>query len=287
MMQHCRGFLFAACFFLCMSSAYGANCTVKATGVNFGNYTTKILKVVGTVTVTCTKNHSYAIALNQGIGPGATVTSRSMISGANVLGYGLYTDAARTINWGDSAGTNWVTGTGTGTAQKYNIYAEIPANEFSNVASYSDTIIASVEGAGIKTVSASFAVQANMLAYCVISASPLVFGNYTGIVNDATTSINVSCTNNTSYTIGLNAGSSSGATVSKRAMTGQSGALLYYALFSDATRTVNWGDSAATNWVSGTGTSSQQSLTVYGQIPAGQFPTPGSYSDTIQAVITY
>lgn len=287
MMQHCRGFLFAACFFLCMSSVYGANCTVKATGVNFGNYTTKIRKVVGTVTVTCTKNHSYAIALNQGIGPGATVTSRSMISGANVLGYGLYTDAARTINWGDSAGTNWVTGTGTGRAQKHNIYAEIPANEFSNVASYSDTITASVEGAGIKTVNASFAVKANMLAHCVISASPLVFGSYSGIVNNATTSINVSCTNNTSYTIGLNKGASAGATVRKRAMTGPGGALLKYALYSDAARTLNWGISAATNWVTGSGIGSQQSLTVYGQIPAGQFPTPGSYSDTIRAVITY
>lgn len=287
MMRSYRGFLLAACFFLFISYAYGANCTVNATGVNFGNYTTAIRKVVGTVTVTCTKNSSYAIALNQGLGPGATVTSRSMTSGANVLGYGLYTDAARTINWGDSAGTNWKTGTGTGKPIKYRIYGEIPANEFSNVASYSDTITASVEGQGIRTVNASFSVQANMLAHCVISASPLVFGSYTGTVNNATTSINVSCTNNTSYTIGLNKGASSGATVRKRAMTGPGGALLNYALYSDAARTVNWGISAATNWVTGSGIGSQQSLTVYGQIPAGQFPTPGSYSDTIQAVITY
>lgn len=287
MMRRSVKILLAAWISLSMASAFGANCTVKATGVNFGNYTTAIRKVVGTLTVTCTKNHSYSIALNQGHGPGATVTNRSMTSGVNVLGYGLYSDAARTVNWGDSAGTNWVSGTGTGRAQKHNIYAEIPANEFSNVAAYADTITASVEGFGFRTATASFAVKANMLAHCVISASPLVFGNYTGTVNNATTTIDVTCTNNTSYTIGLNQGSSSGATVRKRAMTGPGGALLRYALDSDAAHTVNWGNTAATNWVSGAGDGLQQPLTVYGQIPAGQFPAPGSYKDTVRALITY
>lgn len=269
------------------SSAYGKSCTIKATGVNFGNYNTAVRKVVGTVTVTCTKNASYAIALNQGLGTGATVTNRSMKSGSNVLGYGLYTDAARSINWGDSAGTNWVTGTGTGLAQKINIYGEIPANEYSNVGTYSDTITASVQGAGFKTANASFAVKANMLAHCILSAAPLVFGSYTGVVNNATTSIDITCTNQTSYTVGLNQGKSSGATVTKRAMTGPSSSLLHYGLYSDAGHTLNWGDTAATNWVSGAGAGSQQSLTVYGQIPGGQFPRPGSYSDTIIAKITY
>ena len=269
------------------SFAYGANCTIKATGVNFGNYSTAIRKVVGTLTVTCTKNVSYAIALNQGLGTGATVTSRSMKSGSNVLGYGLYTDAARTINWGDSAGTNWVTGKGTGLAQKYNIYAEIPANEYSNVGAYTDTITASVEGAGIKTVNASFAVKANMLAHCILSASPLNFGTYSGVVKSAITSIDITCTNNTSYTVGLSQGKSSGATVTKRAMTGPSSSLLHYGLYSDSAHTLNWGNTAATHWVSGVGVGSAQSLTVYGQIPAGQFPRPGSYSDTIIATITY
>ncbi len=269
------------------SSAFGANCTIKATGVNFGNYNTAVRKVVGTVTVTCTKNVSYAIALNQGLGTGATVTNRSMKSGSNVLGYGLYTDAARSINWGDSAGTNWVTGRGTGRAQKHNIYAEVPANEYSNVATYSDTITASVQGAGFKTANASFAVKANMLAHCILSAAPLVFGSYIGVVNNATTSIDVTCTNQTSYTVGLSQGKSSRATVTKRAMTGPAGTLLHYGLYSDSGHTLNWGDTAATNWVSGAGAGGKQSLTVYGQIPGGQFPRPGSYSDTIIAKITY
>lgn len=272
---------------LYMPAAFAASCTVKATGVSFGNYTTAIRKVAGTVTVTCTLNSSYSISLNQGLGPGATVTSRSMTSGASVLGYGLYTDAARSVNWGDSAGTNWVTGTGTGKAQKYNVYGEIPANEFSNVATYSDTITVYVQGAGIATATAAIKVTASVLAHCVISASPLNFGTYASIVTDSTTSIDVTCTNNTSYTVGLNAGKSAGATVTKRAMTGPGKALLHYGIYSDSAHTVNWGNTAAQNWVSGAGVGTQQALTVYGEIPAGQFPAPGSYSDTVTATITY
>ncbi len=287
MKRGCRVWLVCCFVFGMMPIASAANCTIKATGVSFGNYTTAVQEVVGTVTVTCTTNSSYAIALNQGLGPGATVTNRSMTSGPNVLGYGLYSDAARTVYWGDSAGTNWVTGTGTGKEQKYNIYAEIPANEFVNVASYADTITALVEGSGFATASASFSVKANVLAHCVISASSLSFGTYTGAVRDATTSIDVTCSNNTSYTVGLNTGTSSGATLVKRAMTGPAGALLYYGLYTDAAHTVNWGNTAATNWVAGTGAGAQQSLTVYGEISAGQFPAPGNYSDTIIAKITY
>ena len=43
----------------------------------------------------------------------------------------------------------------------------------------------------------------------------------------------------------------------------------------------------ATNWVSGTGNGSAQAITVYGQIPAAQYVTPGSYTDTITVSVTY
>jgi spore coat protein U-like protein len=39
--------------------------------------------------------------------------------------------------------------------------------------------------------------------------------------------------------------------------------------------------------VSGTGNGNAQTLTVYGQLPAGQYVTPGAYADTITATITY
>jgi spore coat protein U-like protein len=70
-------------------------------------------------------------------------------------------------------------------------------------------------------------------------------------------------------------------------MTGPSASLLHYHLYSDSGHTVNWGNTVGTDTVSMTGSGVAQTLTVYGQVPAGQFVTPGSYSDTITVTLTY
>ncbi|HKF49865.1 MAG TPA: spore coat U domain-containing protein [Terracidiphilus sp.] len=136
------------------------------------------------------------------------------------------------------------------------------------------------------TTTATFAVTANVAANCTIAANPLAFGSYTGAVNNATTTVTAQCTNSTPYNIGLNAGTASGATVTSRQM--QFGAnLLNYKLTSDSAHAVNWGNTVGTDTVTGTGSGAVQTLTVYGQIPASQFVTPGAYSDTITATLTY
>ena len=136
------------------------------------------------------------------------------------------------------------------------------------------------------TATASFAVTATVQASCVITATPLAFGTYSGTQVDATSTMSVTCTNTTPYNIGLGAGAGSGATVAARKMT--SGAvLLNYSLSRDAGRSLNWGNTVATDTLAGTGTGVAQTLTVYGRIAAGQFVTPGSYTDTIIATVTY
>ena len=263
-------------------------CTVKATGINFAGYVASLKNITGTLTVTCSKGLAYGIALNSGLSAGATITSRAMTGPSGVLlHYGIYTNASHSINWGDSSGTNWVTGTGTGKAQKYNVYGQLPANQYVTAGAYTDRITASVEGSGFATVTASFLVKARAKAHCTVSSTAMSFGSYSGAVNNSTSTISATCSDATSYTIGLNAGKSNGATITNRAMTGPAGALLHYGLYSDAARTVNWGNTAATNWVTGSGNGATQSVTVYGQIPAGQSIAPGSYSDTIIATLTY
>ena len=132
----------------------------------------------------------------------------------------------------------------------------------------------------------TFGVSATVLKDCIVSATAMAFGNYTGAVNSAQSTVTVTCTNTTTYTVGLSAGLASGATVTTRQM--QNGtALLSYGLFSNATWTTNWGNTSATNWVSGTGNGAAQPLTVYGQIASGLYVTPGSYTDTITATVTY
>jgi spore coat protein U-like protein len=125
-----------------------------------------------------------------------------------------------------------------------------------------------------------------VLPACTISANALNFGNYAGLQIDASAILSVTCTNTTPYTVGLGAGTSTGATDTARKMTGPAAALLAYALFSNTGRTANWGNTTPT-WVAGTGAGIAQPLTVYGRLTSGQFVAPGAYADTIVATVTY
>jgi len=141
--------------------------------------------------------------------------------------------------------------------------------------------------AAAATATNSLSVSATVQASCTVTASAMSFGNYTGSTATATSAVSVTCTNATPYNVGLSAGTASGATVSTRKMTGPASALLSYSLFSDPSRTINWGQTAGSDTVTGIGSGAVQALTVYGQTPAGQFLTPGSYTDTVTATITY
>jgi len=264
-----------AALFLLVFGAWQAaaqTCTLTDTNMNFGTYTGAVLNGTSTGVVTC--SGSWNIPLNAGTGAGATETTRYMTgpNGAE-LAYQVFQDAARTINWGNTTGTEL---TGTGNAN-ITFYGQIPAGQYVAPGTYTDTL---------STQTTQFTVTAILVKDCGVTATNMVFGNYTGAVNNATSTVTVTCTNTTPYTVGLSAGLATGATVTTRKM--QNGtALLPYALYSNSGRTTNWGNTAATNWVSGTGNGTAQALTVYGQITAGQYPTPGSYSDTITVTVTY
>jgi spore coat protein U-like protein len=136
------------------------------------------------------------------------------------------------------------------------------------------------------TSTSTFQVTATVASSCTVTATSLAFGNYTLAQLDGTSTITATCTNGTTYTIGLDAGTFSGATTSTRRMTGPSAAGLSYSLFSDSGRTTNWGN-ATGSWVSGTGTGAAQVLTVYGRIPANQTALIGSYTDTVTVTVTF
>ena len=147
--------------------------------------------------------------------------------------------------------------------------------------------LASTSASATTTVTTTFGVSATVQSTCLISASALAFGTYTGVVDNATSTVSVTCTNTTTYNVSLNAGTATGATVTTRKMTGPSAALLNYSLFSNSGMTANWGNIIGTDTVAGTGNGSSQAITVYGQVPASQYVTPGSYADTITATVTY
>ena len=147
--------------------------------------------------------------------------------------------------------------------------------------------VAVASSASAATVTTTVAVTATVQATCLVSATSLAFGTYAGLQVDATSTVSVTCTNTTPYNVGLNAGLATAATVTTRKMTGPTSAVLSYSLFSDTAHTTNWGSTVSTDTLAGVGTGAVQALTIYGRIPASQFVTPGAYTDTITATVTF
>ena len=144
-------------------------------------------------------------------------------------------------------------------------------------------------GAEAATVTGTFNVQVTIAATCALNnASNLNFGTQ-GVLAanvDQTSTITVTCTNTTPYNIGLDQGVNGGS-VTTRQMKAAGPALINYSLFSDAGRTVNWGQTIGTDTVAATGTGSAQPFTVFGRIPPQPSPLPAVYNDTITVTVTY
>ena len=139
------------------------------------------------------------------------------------------------------------------------------------------------------TTTATFNVTATVLSSCVVSATDLAFGNYTsssGSLLDATSTVQVTCTGGSAYTVALDGGTA--ADVSARAMSDGAAHALSYGLYTTNARDTIWGDGTAGSVTqSGTGDGTAQSLTVYGRVPASQFVAAGAYSDLITVTLSY
>ncbi len=271
------------------------NCQLfNADQVLFGTYSSSLIRVTTSININCDAGAKYTIGLGQG-SHGTSVTNRLMANGTQTLSYQLFSDASYTLNWGDASSTYpGVSGTGAG-SQSIRVYAQVPANQFffkkADGGNYSDNVSITLTCSNCKVISGSpgnLGVNLNGVAEgCGISASNLNFGNYTGALLSASTTLQVGCTGGTTYNVGLNVGAGAGATFTSRKMTGPANALLNYNLCRDSGCSLIWGNTVGTNTQPGTGTNAIQNLTVYGQIPAGQSAVIGSYTDTIVATLTY
>jgi len=134
-------------------TAARAACTVSSAGVAFGAYdplSGTPDDSIGTVSSTCTILDP-APEVEIGAGNSGTFTTRRMSNGGSNLNYNLYTNAGRTIVWGNgSGGTGTVTMSG-GTPVLFfwrtysaTIYGRIPAGQNVTAGSYADTLIIQV-----------------------------------------------------------------------------------------------------------------------------------------------
>ena len=97
--------------------------------------------IVSAPLVTCTNTTPYNIGLDKGAGTSDTVTNRLMTgpSSATVT-YGLFQDSGHATNWGNTIGTDTVTGTGNGSAQTLSVYGHIAPQTTPQPGAYADTV---------------------------------------------------------------------------------------------------------------------------------------------------
>jgi spore coat protein U-like protein len=155
--------------------------------------------------------------------------------------------------------------------------------------------LAVVTSANAVTATTTFQVTATVLKACLMTTpATLAFGTYDPAAAtplSGTTTFNVTCTFGTPYSLGLNAGTNAGATVTTRAMTSPTAPAgnnkLSYGLFNDSAHTTNWDNSTSATGYTGTGL--PQAQTIYGQIPAGQYTAAAAtdYADTVTLTLTY
>jgi len=140
------------------------------------------------------------------------------------------------------------------------------------------------------TATQNFQVTATVEGSCKInSTGELSFGTYDPLSTtdkEATNTISITCSNGTSYSIGLDGGSTGD--IDNRAMAGGTDNLAYQ-IYQDSSHSTVWGNTPGTDTIDGTASSSSDSidLTGYGVIPAEQDVAADDYSDTITATVTY
>lgn len=140
------------------------------------------------------------------------------------------------------------------------------------------------------TATGTMGVSATVQTACSLSTIDLAFGNYdptSATATDASSTINVTCTSGTSFTVGVNAGTTSGTTVSTRKLANGANRLAY-GLYQDAARTTNWGNTPGLDTPAAiVASSSASSLTVYGRLSASQNVPAGTYTDTVTVTVNY
>jgi spore coat protein U-like protein len=133
-----------------VSATVAANCLASATALNFATYTPAGGNAAAntTVSVRCTKNTGFTVALSGGTTTGGTISQRLLSDGSgNTLQYNLYRDAAFTQLFGDGTTGTTAAGTGNGmalaSAVSVSVYGQLPdsaSNQGKPTGTYTDLI---------------------------------------------------------------------------------------------------------------------------------------------------
>lgn len=120
------------------------SCHVSTQPIDFGRQgaLTGNVDATGSLSLRCSPNLPYTVSLNGGLSNTAP-TQRRMTLGNKAVLYGLYMDANRTSPWGSAPG-QIATGTGTGAAQRLQVYGRVAPQKTPSPGVYSDTVVVTV-----------------------------------------------------------------------------------------------------------------------------------------------
>ena len=277
-MKH--GLATAALLLLAPVVAHATCSLAQPPTVNLGTYTGATSTSGATnITVTCPQfSGDYSISLNAGTGSGATTSNRKLTGPASAtLAYGLFQDAAHSQNWGNVVGVDTASGSGSVPNRVFTIYPRIAGGQLVTPGTYNDTI---------STGTRNFNLVAVVQAACQITATNIDFGIYSSETLDSAGTLSITCTRTTPYYVNLGNGMHADSSFLPQSAS-PSGDLLSYTLFQDASRSRRWGNTYNLDGVAGTGSGALQFLTIYGRVFAAQVASPGTYTDTVIATITY
>ena len=282
------------------SPALAQVCAIGTSPISFGSVSglSAAPTSSGQVGVSCTSGPvSYIISLSYGSGAGANGLHRYMTSsGGAEIPYHIYRDSLYQNLWGDSVGVNTVSGTNSGSLQLITEYAEVLSMSGVVPGTYTDNVTGTLVYSGGSPTSA-FTVSVTVTAACSVTATALNFGSVAAPIASAVTStatITALCTNTTPYSIGLGNGANASGS-QRRMQQGSTGQYVSYNLYTNSGYSQPWsGTTSATSCtngsgtcVLGTGSGSNQSITVYGKVPAQSSPAVGTYADTVVVTLTY
>ena len=268
--------------------------------------------------------YSATVCFSIGEPAGGPTDPRQMSDAAgDILTFQLYLDSARTQPWGSEGfGTfrtpmqvNITLAPGASRNYSATLYARVTNGQTTvppAAAGYSDNYMNGDTATSINQQSGStapgtcgggyvsglvfpFLVSASVASQCTVSAgTPLTLGSAGGVAagttnNTGSTTFSVTCTNNTSYNIGLSPSNNSLTGAGLMSGTGGNTNKVPYQLNQKVTGTV-WGNTATStsvgNGVAGSGSGSAKSLTVYATAPGSDFK-PDTYSDIVTINVNY
>jgi spore coat protein U-like protein len=314
--------IFAFALLLCFSGAASAqSCNFSMTNVDFGSVSLTgggNITTSGTFGATCsgTPGQTIEICANFGAGSGGSAAGgnpRYMTNGASQVEYSLLRPGGGRRVWGSylwsyatrpPAITLTLGANGQGSLTR-SVRGRMSTNQTSalpglhtSTFSGSDATVDYGYAPGFACSAATssraqqvpFTAQINNTAACTVAATAMNFGNLTTMSaqRDATSTITVTCTRGTDYTLGLSNGSGGGTGPTARRMTNPGTTnFITYGIYRNAARNQPWGDIPGTNTESRRANGNAQNFTAYGRIPAQAEVRSFTYTDTIIATITY